>query len=102
MEENNCMSWRDDAIKWIQNAPARLPNASSDRWRVEQPSPQAQETAIQVIKILGADVPAPSAMVVTPDRGIELEWRHGNKLLSIEILADGELESLKSIGGEPV
>jgi hypothetical protein len=41
-------------------------------------------------------------MVVTPDRGIELEWRHGNKLLSIEILADGELESLKSIGGEPV
>jgi hypothetical protein len=94
--------WRDDAVAWIRNQAANLKLQPVDRWEVGRPTDQACETAIRVIKGLVPDVLAPSALLATLSEGIELEWRCGNRLLSIEIMADGTLESLKSVGGQPI
>ncbi len=94
--------WREDAIGWIKKHAANLPLDSQDRWTVTRPTDQACETAIQAIKVLGPDAPPPSALLVTPLQGIEIEWRSGDRLLSVQILPDGSLESLKSVGGEPI
>jgi hypothetical protein len=94
--------WREDAIRWIRSRAANLPPQPTDRWEVSRPTAQACETAIRVIKLLGPSAQVPSALVVTLSEGIELAWRHGNKLLSIEVMADGTLESLKSVGGQPI
>ncbi len=88
-------------MDWIRKS-AALPKQPSDRWQVAQPTQRAQENAIEVIKILGADAPAPSGLVITPDNGIEIEWRHADRLVSIEILADGTIESLKCVRGAPI
>ena len=94
-------SWRETAMDWIRKS-AALPKQPSDRWQVAQPTQRAQENTIEVIKILGADAPAPSGLVITPDNGIEIEWRHADRLVSIEILADGTIESLKCVRGAPI
>ncbi len=94
--------WREDAIAWISKHAANLPSETKDRWQVGPPTEKAREAAIQVIKVLGPEAPAPSALLATPSEGIELEWRGGNRSLSVEIMPDGTLESLKSIGGEPI
>lgn len=94
--------WREDAIGWIKNHAANLPSDSSDRWKATRPTDQACDTAVQAIKVLGPDAPAPSALLVTLMQGIEIEWRSGDRLLSVQIMPDGSLESLKSIGGEPI
>ena len=94
--------WRDDAVAWIRDQAANLPAQPVDRWEVGRPTAQACETAIRVIELLGPGAPAPSALLATLSEGIELDWRHGNRLLSVEIMADGTLESLKSVGGQPI
>jgi hypothetical protein len=94
--------WREDAIAWINNQAANLPQEPKDRWEVSRPTSKARETAIQVIKVLGPDALPPSALLATQSEGIELEWRRGNRLLSVEIMPDGTLESLKSVEGRPI
>ncbi len=94
-------TWSEDAISWIRKAAANLPAHPPDRWQVAQPTAEAEEAAVRVIKALGPDAPRPSNLLVTLDQGIELEWRHGNRLLSIEVLANGTVESLECVGGEP-
>ena len=96
------MDWRKDSIAWIRNRAAKLALQPADRWEVGRPSDQACETAIRLIKSLKPDSPAPSALLVTLSEGIELEWRRENRLLSIEIMADGNLESLKSVDVRPI
>jgi hypothetical protein len=93
--------WREDAIAWITKDAANL-RQTQDRWKVGAPTDKAREAAIQIIKVLGPDAPAPSALLATPSEGIEIEWRRGNRLLSVEIMPDGTIESLKSISGRPI
>jgi hypothetical protein len=94
--------WREDAMAWINNQAAKLPAEPKDPCEIGRPTTKACETAIQVIKVLGPEAPPPSALLATPSEGIEIEWRHGSRLLSVEIMPDGTLESLKSVGGEPI
>src|ERR1700688_1537779 len=94
--------WREDAIGWIQGHATKLPPNPKDRWEVSRPTDRACEAAIQAIKVLGPDAPPPSALLVTLMEGIEIEWRSGDRLLSVQIMSDGSLESLKSVGGEPI
>ncbi len=94
--------WGNDAIVWIRNQATNLTPQPVDRWEVARPTDQACETAIRLIDALGPNAQAPSALAATLSEGIELEWRQGKRLLSIEIMADGTLETLKSVGGQPI
>jgi hypothetical protein len=42
------------------------------------------------------------AVVATPDRGIEFEWRRADRMLAIEVLYDGSIEFLTVENAEPV
>lgn len=94
--------WRYDAVVWIRNQAANLTSRTADRWEIARPTDQACETVIRLIDALGPNAPAPSALVATLSEGVELEWRRGNRVLSIEILPDATLESLKSEDGQPI
>jgi hypothetical protein len=39
---------------------------------------------------------------ITPNRGIELDWRKGEKELEIEVLPDGSIEILRYLAGATI
>ena len=95
-------SSRDDAVTWILRHAANLPTNSSDPWQVKRPSREAKRTALVVIKYHAPSYIQVSGLAVTLDEGIEFQWQNGRKMLAIEVMADGSLEILESVEGQPV
>jgi hypothetical protein len=93
--------WREDAIGWLQNQAAALPEEPKSRWHVTRPSAEAQQNAELILRKTPPHL-IPTELTVTLDQGIELDWRNGQKGLEIEILSDGSLEVLRCLDGEPV
>jgi hypothetical protein len=94
--------WRYDAINWIHRHASELPDAGPTAWHVSKPSLEARQNALHIIRFVPEGFAAPAELAVTLERGIELEWCLGSKELTIDVLADGSLEILKTVHGDPV
>ena len=94
--------WREDAINWIHQHVSDLPETPQSKWHVGKPSLMAQTNALHVIRDLPPDFRPLSHFAVTLEGGLALEWRNGEKELTITILADGSVEALKCVSDEVV
>jgi len=93
----NSRSFIEDAISQLEALPAQ---ARSDMHAV-RPTKKALASAHSLVDLLGAGEPAPQPTVVaTPDKGIELEWRRGSRMVAVCFLPDGSVETLKAEGNQ--
>jgi hypothetical protein len=88
--------WRENAINWIHDHASALPDPAPSGYHAGRPTPEAQQHALEIIRSLPDGFFALSELAVTLERGIELEWRNGDKELTIDILDNGSLEILHS------
>jgi hypothetical protein len=93
--------WREDAINWIHRHASELPEEPKTNWHVAKPSLPARTHALRIIRYVPAEY-IPVELGITLDRGIELDWRKGRKVLEIEILQDGSLDISKCVDGVTV
>jgi hypothetical protein len=93
--------WREDAINWIHRHASELPDSPPTRWHVARPSLIARQYALQIIRHMPANF-VPVELGITLDRGIELDWRNGQKELEIEVRSDGSIEILRCIAGKTI
>lgn len=93
--------WREDAVNWIHRHASELPEEPPSKWHVGKPSLLARTHALHIIRFIPAGF-VPVELGVTLDRGIELDLQKGKKQLEIELLADGSVEIVRCVEGEPV
>jgi hypothetical protein len=92
--------WREDAINWIHQA-SELPEVSPNQ-HIAKPSLQARANALHIIiRHVPTDF-VPVELGITSNRGIELDWRKGEKELEIEVLPDGSIEVLRCLAGTKI
>ena len=91
--------WRENAINWIHEHASSLPEPPT-KYHAPRPSTIAQQHALEIIRSLPDGFFALSELAVTHERGIELEWRNGEKELTIDIIEDGSLEILHCTADE--
>ena len=94
--------WRHDAILWIHHHTGDMPDTAATRWHISKPSLEARQNALRILRFIPEGFAVPVELAVTIDRGIELEWCVGSKELTIDIQADGSLEILRTLAGNPI
>ena len=94
--------WREDAISWIHHHVSEMPETPQTKWHVTKPSLVAQTGALHVIRYLPLNFVPLSDFSVTLERGIALEWRNGEKELTVTIMEDGSVEALKCVSDDVV
>jgi hypothetical protein len=110
--------WREDAINWIYQT-SELPEVSPTKYyfgipgalrrhrcetpyHLAKPSLQARANALHIISRHVPTDFVPVELGITPNRGIELDWRKGEKELEIEVLPDGSIEILRYLAGTTI
>ncbi len=93
--------WREDAINWIHRHASDLPDPPPTAWHVARPSLIARQYALHIIRYMPANF-VPVELGITLDRGIELDWRNGQKELEIEVRSDGSIEILRCVAGKTI
>jgi hypothetical protein len=91
--------WQENAIDWIHSQDIAVPAEPATGWHVARPSIEARAHALQIVRDFADANFVPTALNITLDRGIELDWQRGRKTVELEILADGSIELSKCVDG---
>ncbi len=78
---------------------ASLPAKGGSDMDAVCPTQAALKAADALLKAIGTGEGLPEPTVVaTPDRGVEFEWRKGQRLFAVNLAPDGSVEILRTEG----